>query len=154
MSPTRPALIAAVGVVLLLTSCSSSDDATPTTSTGESPSTMTSTATSTATSTVTAPSTTTANGVRIVALTGPRSPVDCNAPTSVELHFETQRAISVGLRINGGGLFATYPTGTHDELVPLECNGSPQRYQLTARGADGVTVSKTLTIETRMLAAS
>jgi hypothetical protein len=72
----------------------------------------------------------------------------------MEVHFQTQNATSVTLRINGGAVFATYSNGTHDKLVPLTCAGSPQKYLLTAGGANGVTVSKTLTIATRMQGAS
>jgi hypothetical protein len=60
----------------------------------------------------------------------------------------------VTLRINGGEVFATYANGPHDELVPLACDGSPQKYLFRATGADGTTATKTLTIETRMLATS
>ena len=92
--------------------------------------------------------------MRIVTFTGPRPPVTCNAPTSIEIDFETQSAKSVTLSINGGGVFATYSGGAHDELVPLTCAGSPQTYVLSAHGANGVTVSKTLTVEPRLLATS
>jgi hypothetical protein len=83
-------------------------------------------------------------------LTGPPTPVPCNAPTSVELHWETRGAIRVELRVNGGTVLA-YTNGTHDELVPLACDGRPQTYRLTARAADGQTASKSLRLTERAL---
>jgi len=52
----------------------------------------------------------------------------------------------VTLSINGGPVFASYPNGARDELVPLACNGNPQTYAITARARDGETVTKSLTI--------
>jgi len=133
------ALIATIGAVVLVASCSSSND---------------SVRAPTSPSTATTPPTTTANGVRIVKLTGPPSPVTCNAPTSIELHFETVDATSVTLRINGGAVFATDAGGPRDELVPLACDGSAQRYRFTARGANGTTTTRSLTVTTSQLATS
>jgi hypothetical protein len=129
MSRPRFALLATVGAALLLASCSSSNDATPI-------------------ATTTAKPTAVASVARIVSLTGPPSPVQCNSPTSVELHFETKNAASVELRINGGS-FATYPSGRHDVLAPLACDGNTQKYELTARDAHGASVSKTLSLAER-----
>jgi hypothetical protein len=53
------------------------------------------------------------------------------------------------LRINGGDVFATYPGGRGDHLVPLSCDGRAQTYELTVHGADGSTSTKTLTLEVR-----
>ncbi|MGO9875995.1 MAG: hypothetical protein ACLPVY_19635 [Acidimicrobiia bacterium] len=53
------------------------------------------------------------------------------------------------LQINGGPVFASYPNGTRDELVPLACDGNPQTYVITARGRNGETVTKSLTITER-----
>jgi hypothetical protein len=83
-------------------------------------------------------------GPRIISLTGPPVPVQCNAPTDVELHWETLGAISVTLRIDGGPVFATYADGPNDKLVPLACDGKPHSYTLTARAADGRITTKTL----------
>jgi hypothetical protein len=87
---------------------------------------------------------------RIESFTGPPSPVQCSAPTSVELHWETPVTATVELRIDGGDVFATYPGGKGDHLVPLECDGRAQTYELTVTGADGGTATKTLTIEERL----
>jgi hypothetical protein len=86
----------------------------------------------------------------IRSFTGPRSPVDCTAPTSVELHWETPVTATVELRIDGGDVFATYPGGRGDHLVPLACDGLTQTYELTVHGADGSTATKTLTLEERL----
>jgi hypothetical protein len=119
-----------LGAAALLTACGSSPDAGPAHTTTSRPSAGPASA-------------------RIVSLAGPPSPVECNAPTSVELHWETKNAASVTLTINGGGVFATYPDGTHDELVPLTCDGNPQHYTFTAHDRNGATVKKTLTLTER-----
>jgi hypothetical protein len=77
--------------------------------------------------------------------------VECNAPTSVELHWETQGAATVTLRIDAGPVFATYGDGSHDKLVPLACDGHAHTYTLVARAADGQTAVKTLTLTERAL---
>ena len=119
-----------LGAAALLTACGSSHDAGPANATTSPPSAGSSSA-------------------RIVSLTGPPSPVECNAPTSVELRWETKNAASVTLTINGGGVFATYPDGPHDELVPLACDGDSQHYTFTARDKNRATVTKTLTLAER-----
>jgi hypothetical protein len=86
----------------------------------------------------------------IRSFTGPKSPVLCSAPTSVELHWDTPVAATVDLRIDGGDVFATYPGGRGDHLVPLTCDGRTQTYELTVHGADGSTATKTLTLEERL----
>ena len=87
---------------------------------------------------------------RITHFTGPQSPVLCTAPTSVELHWATPVTATVDLRINGGDVFATYPGGRGDHLVPLECDGRSQIYELTAHGTDGTSATKTLTLQVRI----
>jgi len=82
--------------------------------------------------------------------TGPRSPVPCSAPTSVELHWQTPVTATVDLRINGGDVFASYPGGQGDYLVPLTCDGRPQTYELTVHGAGGSTATRKLTLEERL----
>jgi hypothetical protein len=86
-----------------------------------------------------------------MSLTGPPVPVQCNAPTSVELRWETRGAATVTLRIDGGPVFATYGDGANDKLVPLACDGRPHSYTLTARGADGRITTKTLRLTERAL---
>src|SRR5262245_34653186 len=89
-------------------------------------------------------------GPRIESFTGPASPVQCSAPTSVELHWETPVTATVELRIDGGDVFASYPGGRGDHLAPLVCDGRAQTYELTVTGANGGTTTKTLTIEERV----
>jgi hypothetical protein len=86
-----------------------------------------------------------------VSLIGPPLPVECSAPTSVALHWETRGATTVILRIDGGPIFATYGGGGNNKLVPLACDGKAHRYTLTARAADGRTAARTLTITERRL---
>jgi hypothetical protein len=85
-------------------------------------------------------------GPRVIRLTGPATPVQCNAPTSVELQWETRGARTVTLRIDAEPVFATYGDGANDKLVPLACDGKAHRYTLTARAGDGRTANRTLTI--------
>jgi hypothetical protein len=126
----RFALFAVLGAAVILTGCGSSHAAAPASTTTSTPSAGVSKA-------------------RIVSLTGPPSPVDCNAPTSVELHWDTKNAVSVTLTINGGAVFASYADGKHDELVPLACDGNPQHYTFTAHDKNGATVTKTITLAER-----
>jgi hypothetical protein len=91
-------------------------------------------------------------GPSIASFTGPPSPVECSAPTSVELSWETPVTATVELRIDGGDVFASYPGGKGTHLVPLECDGKAQTYEITVTGANGSTASKSLTIEERVLA--
>ena len=91
-----------------------------------------------------------ATGPRIESFTGPRSPVQCSAPTSIELHWQTPVTATVDLRIDGGDLFASYPGGRGDHLVPLVCDGRAHTYELTVTGVDGTTASKTVTIDERV----
>lgn len=93
-------------------------------------------------------------GPHIIRLSGPALPVQCNAPTSVELHWETRDADSVTLRIDAEPIFATYGGGSNDKLVPLACDGNAHRYTLTARAADGRTATRSLTLTERVLATS
>jgi hypothetical protein len=90
-----------------------------------------------------------AGDVRIISLSGPTAPVLCDAPTQVELHWVTQHAKAVTLQINGGPVFASYPGGKSDELVPLACDGNPQTYLLTAHAVNGKTARKSLTVAER-----
>ena len=89
-------------------------------------------------------------GPHIESFTGPPSPVQCSAPTSIELAWQTPVTATVELRINGGDVFATYPGGRGKHLVPLACDGQPQTYELSVTGANGSTATKSLTIEERV----
>jgi len=89
--------------------------------------------------------------VQILSLTGPPSPVICNAPTQVQLHWTTRGASKVQLRIDGGAVFATYPGGARDPLVPLDCDGETHSYALTARAANGDTATRSLALGERSL---
>jgi len=149
-----------IAAVVVLGACSSSSHpkrparASTTTATATS---TTSVATSTSAPTTTRPSsvpgtTSTVSalaGPRIVSLTGPPTPVPCNAPTDVQLTWEVRGATVVTLRINGGAVFATYPNGRHTPLVPLACDGAAQTYQLTARAANGQSATRTLRLTER-----
>jgi len=146
--------------VVVVSACSSNDDSdrpAPSTTTSRSTTTTAPVSTTSGPTTVppssSTPTTSTVSGLtgpRIDSLTGPRSPVECNAPTSVELHWMTRNATSVTLRINGGDVFATYSNGAHDELVPLECDGTTQTYAFTAHGADSQSMTKTLKLDVTM----
>jgi hypothetical protein len=79
-------------------------------------------------------------------LTGPPTPVQCNAPTSIELHWDTRDAKTVTLSIDSQSAFATYGNGAMDKLVPLACDGKSHTYTLIARTTDGTAAIKSLTI--------
>jgi len=145
MRPPRVALLSATVAIVGLSACSASHPASPHTA-------STSVASDSSTGSVsTIP---VASDVQIVSLRGPTAAVVCNAPTQVELHWVTRHAKTVTLQINGGPVFASYPNGMRDELVPLTCDGNPQTYALTARAPGGTVVTKSLTIAERQLNAS
>ncbi len=133
------ALCVAIVTLMMFASCSSSGPGT---------------GSSTDTTTRPAVSTGGSSGVRIVSLTGPSPSPTCNAPTQVELRWESKDAETVTLRINGGPVFASYPNGKHNELVPLACDGKSQTYLLTAHAANGDTATKSVTVNARRLSAS
>jgi hypothetical protein len=133
------ALCVAIVALMTFAACSSSAAKTATTTGTTSPSTLSGPGSS---------------AVRILSLTGPSAAPTCNAPTQVELHWETRGAKTVTLRINGGPVFASYANGKRDELVPLACDGTPQAYLLTARAANGDSATKSVTVEPRALSAS
>jgi hypothetical protein len=141
-------LLVVLAGTVLLSACSSDDDSSrpaPTSSTTSTSATTTTSSTTTTPSTTTVPppppTTAPAPGPRIVSFTGPPLPVECNAPTSIELHWQTIGATTVTMRIDGGPVFATYADGTNDKLLPLACDGKPHTYTLTARDAAGRTAT-------------
>lgn len=92
-----------------------------------------------------------ANGNRVeisgFGYVGP-SPVECNAPTSIELRWTASGADRVEMRIDGGPVFARYGNGTRQELLPLPCDGRAHTYELAAT-APGVDVRRSVTVRTR-----
>ena len=151
-------LAAAVTLGAACSSSHSKSHPASTTSTTSSSAPTTSIVTTTSTSTsvppTSAPATTvpvsTLSGPTIVSFTGPGSPIQCYArDTSVELRWETRNATRVTLSINGGGVFASYANGKRSQLEPLTCDGTNQTYTLTARGANGTSITKSLTLTER-----
>jgi len=145
MRPSRLALLSATVAVVGFGACSASHPA--------SPETTSTSAVAGSSSAGSVPASAVASDVQIVSLAGPAAPVVCNAPTQVELHWVIRHAKTVTLHINGGPVFASYPDGTRDELVPLACDGGRQTYALTARAANGTVVTKSLTIGERQASA-
>jgi ABC-type Fe3+-hydroxamate transport system substrate-binding protein len=76
------------------------------------------------------------------------NPVGCNAPTSIELKWTTSGAAKVTMSIDGSGVFASYPNGTRDVLLPLACDGKTHTYKLTAT-AGGATASQSISVQTK-----
>ena len=106
-------------------------------STTTEPASTTSTSAPQTTTTATGSTVTTAAGGTEPRITGftitPASPVQCNAPTSIELKWTSTGATSVALSIDGI-LFAGYGGGAQDHLEPLACDGKSHTYLLTALG--------------------
>jgi hypothetical protein len=74
----------------------------------------------------------------------PSSPVQCNAPTEIELTWTTSGAVKVTLLIDGR-TFAAYGPGPQDHLEYFACDGRPHTYTLRAEaGADTATASTTV----------
>jgi hypothetical protein len=76
------------------------------------------------------------------------SPVECNAPTSIELKWTTAGASTVDIFIDGGPRFARYPNGPQDELLPLACDAKTHTYKVIAT-APGARASKSITVMTK-----
>jgi hypothetical protein len=145
-----------IGLVVLVAACSSDKKSEPTTSTTTSLATTTTTATTTRTSVpgttagTTTPTTTGSSGssIRVTGLTGPSSPVTCNAETQlIELSWTTSGASNVELRIDNGAPY-TYSNGAHTEMLPLKCDGKSHTYKLTATGP-GTSASQSITLQTK-----
>ena len=145
-----------IAALVVLSACSSGRSSKPAPS-STSGATSTTSTTATTTTTIVTPTTPTTlpptsvpvsalGGPQILRLTGPATPVQCNAPTSVRLRWETRDATRVSLRIDAQPIFATYTNGSNDRLVPLACDGKAHTYTFTARANDGRTATKSLTI--------
>ena len=66
---------------------------------------------------------------------------------TVTLTWATQNASGVDLSVDGPGLYGSYgPSGS--QTLTVTCNGSTHTYQLTAKGAQGQTVTKTVSVAT------
>ncbi len=73
--------------------------------------------------------------------------VACNAPTQVELHWQASGAPKFELRIDGGPVVATYPSGSRTELLPFECDGK-HVYELSAT-VDGSTTKASVSVQSK-----
>src|SRR4029079_10893974 len=127
-----------VCALTLLAACSSdkkkSSPTTTTTTTAETSTTTTSTGTETTTTTAPVTTTTASQSATTTTIANTSSvkitgftyigdnPVVCNAPTQVELKWNTSGATKVVLAIDGDGAFANYPNGPKDALFPLSCD--------------------------------
>src|SRR5439155_11376196 len=79
------------------------------------------------------PTTSVSNRVRITDFTvSPPSPVQCNAPTQIELKWTAPSTTSVELSIDGAK-FASYGGGPQDHLEYFACDGRAHTYVLTAK---------------------
>lgn len=78
----------------------------------------------------------------------PASDVSTTVPTpTVTLTWATQNATGVDLSVDGPGVYGSYgPSGSTTLNVP--CNGAPHTYLLTAKGSNGQTVTKTISVAT------
>ena len=149
----RLASIAMIAALVLLTACSSNNPPNR-----PPPSSTTTSSTSSTTSTTSVPTTTlhghlrpvsALGGPRIVSLTGPATPVQCNAPTSVELHWETRGAQTVTLRIDRRADLRDLRRRSERQARAARVRRERTRYTLTARAADGRTATRSLTITER-----
>jgi len=152
------ARVLAVGscAAVALAGCSSAKHATPPASTSSEPSSTsaasTSTSTGASTSSTTAATTTTVtvpgtfDRPSVTALTSsPASPVACNAPTMIELRWQSLLVDSVDLSIDGR-FFAAYGGGPQSHLEYLACDGHPHTYKVAAKGG---TPSATLVVTSK-----
>src|SRR4051812_3603692 len=140
--------------VLMLAACSSSSNKATNTSTTTTESTTTSTSIA-ATTTSTAPAAPTSSSVpvsrfTIVKFTGPPSPVECNAATTmVELTWVIRGAAKTELSIDNRP-FAQFPSGTHTGLEPLTCDGKAHVYPVKGTAVNpAATVATSLTLKSK-----
>jgi hypothetical protein len=142
-----------IGLVVLVAACSSDKKSEPPTSTTASLATTTTKTTGgsvagTAPASTTPTTTASSGSIRVTGLTGPSSPVTCNAQTQlIELSWTTSGASKVELRIDNGDPYH-YSNGSHTEMLPLTCDGKSHTYKLTATGP-GTTASKAIILETK-----
>jgi hypothetical protein len=135
-----PALLVALAALTALAGCSSSDKA------NVPPATTTSTTRSTTSTTVriepgTVPTTggggttptTAAPNLLLTFTTSPSSPVECNAPTMIELAWTAAPGVkSVDLTIDGTHA-ATFAGGRQNHLEYFACDGKKHTYALSAK---------------------
>ena len=78
----------------------------------------------------------------------PASDVSTTVPTpTVTLSWATQNATGVDLSVDGPGIYGSYgPSGSTTLNVP--CNGATHTYLLTAKGSNGQTATKTISVAT------
>ena len=139
----------AIVLAVLVAGCSSSSHkSTPTTTTvTAAPTTTSTTVAATTTSTIASTTTTVGTTMVLVKFSGPPSPVECNAQTTlVQLEWEIRGAATSQLSIDGS-VFAQFATGKHSGLEPLTCDGKAHVYTvkgMSARGSEPLTSSLTL----------
>jgi hypothetical protein len=80
-----------------------------------------------------------------------QSPVECNAPTFIDLSWTASGAKDIVLTIDGGQPVAHYPNGARTVEVPLACDGKSHTYTLKAT-APGVNVTRSITVQTKAIA--
>jgi hypothetical protein len=73
--------------------------------------------------------------------------VQCNAPTSVELDWETRGASSVKIVLDKTSPY-TYSDGAHRALLYLPCDGKAHTYELQAT-KDGATSTQSVSVQTK-----
>ncbi len=78
----------------------------------------------------------------------PASDVSTTVPTpTVTLSWATQNATGVDLSVDGPGVYSSYgPSGSTTLNVP--CDGNTHTYKLTAKGSNGQTATKTISVAT------
>ena len=79
------------------------------------------------------------------------NPVECNAPTFVDLQWTVKGATTVEMHIDGGPAFTHYPSGSRKETLPLSCDNTTHSYALWAIG-NGAVVKKSISIATKKTA--
>jgi hypothetical protein len=81
-------------------------------------------------------------------ITCPASDLSTTLPApSVTLTWATQNASGVDLSVDGPGLYGSYgPSGI--QTLAVACNGNTHTYRITAKGTQGQTVNKTVSVTT------
>jgi hypothetical protein len=107
------------------------------------------------TATTTAATTAASSAPVITSYTSSTTSIACPAsgvsttvpPPTVTLSWTTQNATGVDLSVDGPGIYGSYgPSGS--TTLNVGCTGATHTYQLTAKGSNGQTATKTISVAT------
>jgi cytoskeletal protein RodZ len=137
------AAILVIVIIILLVSGGGDDNNKPTSTTSTSTTSTSTTSTSTtSTSTTSSPTTAPPQAPTITSFTNDTPNCQTN---QINLHWTTQNAVGVDISIDGPGKYQSYGASGSAQ-VPFVCGGS-HTYLLTAKGSNGSTSQRMITVQ-------